>query len=967
MAFVGKATMAAVLSVLLFAALLPGASPRPDSARPATPAGALQRAVERPDHTGPYPNAGFMYAQFQSSTKSYANDLKIFYPAQSAAENATPDTSGAPYPVILQLPFMGGDTEAYNGVAPLVVSWGFISVVIEPNWTDLQATGQANPNATDMNELLDMLELWNSTMTHKLSGMLQSNFGISGYSSGGGIAVIDGALVDRIRALQAMAPAVTDGTLDALAPNFHKPFQFQAGQNDSNFRPHSVHGYNVFPPPKAFLDVKDGTHGGPFYWDCMISFFMRYLKELAGYDSFLYGWGAMDDLSTVKYYLRFRLPDGTFFPAGIQAQGIPNMVNISEPVSFNGLHDGYLPMGHPNGSFKWDFQSDGAVDRADPLEPNTTYAYDRSGEMSVSLWYAIGEYRISCNNSLTITVRNQLPTVKLNDSYSALEDGTLQLTAEASDTPADNASLHFTWEFGDGRTQGPGPERSVLHKYTRAGNFTLRVTVRDPPGASAIATAKVTISDIPPAVQPGPDISVEKDSLAQLTGSGSGTPADLPGMLFCWAFGDKNSTDWSSDPNATHTYTWSGNYTAVLSAKDDEGTVSTGSLKVAVENRPPAAKILSPGPGAVFDKDKEVQFGGAAADTASDAPFLLHRWDFGDGNLSEWSASPDATHIYTRGGAKTVRFQSRDTEGAVGEAAVNISVRNQAPKVSILSPWITEAEEDSPVQFNAEGDDTASDEEALNYTWVIDGETFFGASFEHSFTTEGVKQLMVTARDPEGASSSASRTININNREPKLNAMVTPPRIYANQSILFSATASDSASDKPSLSISWNFGDGSISTAFSGSHNYTKAGTYDVLVTVTDDEDATDSQSFKVIVDPLVEPPVVPPVQDDGGQSTGIPVRTIAIAAGAVVAMAVLAVVIILLMRRRRPLAPAPVPPTQPSEPPDQLPHAATPYPPPPSEPLYPPPSSETPISPPPSQPQYAPPPSEPLSPPPQP
>jgi PKD repeat protein len=889
MAVAGNAAVAAVVSVLLLTGFIPLAIPQQSNSISDSTQGAPQRAVERPDHTGPYANAGFMYAQFKSSTKSYANDLKIFYPARSASENSTPDASGAPYPVILQLPPMGGDHEAYNSIAPQVVSWGFVSVVIAPNWTDVMNTGLPNPNVTDMNELLDMLELWNSTITHKLSGMMESNFGISGYSSGGGIAVIDGALVDRIRAIQAMAPAIGDSTLDALAPDFHKPFQFQAGQNDSTYRPHSVHGYNVFPPPKAFLDTKDGSHGGPFYWDCMISFFLRYLKGLAGYDTFLYGWGAMDDLSTVKYYLRFQLPNGLFFPAGIQAQGMPSVVNISEPVSFRALSDGFLPIGHPNGSWRWDFSSDGSVDSSDPIDTNATYGYDRSGDMRVSLWYAIGEYRINCNNTLIITVRNQLPKVKLHENYSANEDGTLQFVAEATDTPVDNESLQFTWEFGDFRTQGPGPERTVLHKYTKAGNFTLRVTVRDTAGATAIDTARVSIADVLPTASAGPDIASEKDKMVELTGIGSGTVSDIPGLSFKWDFGDRNATDWSSDPNATHIYTWSGNYTAVLSVKDDEGSVAGSSLNVAVENRPPATRMLKPGPGAVIDKDKEADFQGSATDSASDGPFLLYRWDFGDGNISGWSVSPAAVHTYARGGARTVLFQSRDPEGAIGEAACNVSVRNQAPKVRILSPWTVEAEEDGPVEFSAEGTDTDSDSELLNYTWVIDGRTFYGASFQLLFTTEGQKDIRVTVRDPEGANATASGSMTINNREPKLNAMVSAPKIFVNQGINFSATASDTQSDRSALSILWSFGDGNSSTAFSGVHNYTTAGSYDVIVTVKDDEDATDGQTFKVVVDPRPQPPLPPPRKVDGGQSGGLTAAGAAIVVVVAVLCAVLA------------------------------------------------------------------------------
>jgi len=294
-----------------------------------------------------------------------------------------------------------------------------------------------------------------------------------------------------------------------------------------------------------------------------------------------------------------------------------------------------------------------------------------------------------------------------------------------------------------------------------------------------------------------------------------------------------------------------------------------------------------------------VELDGLGTDTASDAPFLQYRWDFGDGNMSNWSETASGAHTYTWSGRYTVGLQVRDPDGAVGEAAITLSVRNKAPSVRLLSPWTTEVDEDSPVRFAAEGQDTESDLALLNYTWTIDGRTFFGAEVNTSFSTAGVKEFSVTVRDPEGSAATDSRSIQVNNRDPKLSASVSPLRLEVNNTVNFTATVNDTASDRPVVSIIWEFGDGGSSTNLTGSHAYSKPGNYKVTVYVSDDEDGTDDASFNVVVDPAPPPKPTPPPKhvDDGpaGPSTGM----IAAAVGVVALAAVLAAVLLIRARKK--------------------------------------------------------------------
>ncbi|MGN7919412.1 PKD domain-containing protein [Lysobacter sp. 22409] len=61
-------------------------------------------------------------------------------------------------------------------------------------------------------------------------------------------------------------------------------------------------------------------------------------------------------------------------------------------------------------------------------------------------------------------------------------------------------------------------------------------------------------------------------------------------------------------------------------------------------------------------------------------------------------------------------------------------------------------------------------------------------------------------------------------------------------------TDSSTDSDGSIASRSWNFGDGTSSTATNPSKTYTAAGTYSVVLTVTDDDGATHSKTASVTV-----------------------------------------------------------------------------------------------------------------------
>jgi PKD repeat protein len=887
MAIAGDVLVGAVVWFLAAGMLLP-TNPQNGAAQPVPPPCAPLRAVERPDHDGAY-NCSFMIEPFKGSTKTYYINLKIFYPALAAGENGSANASGAPYPTILQMPYAGSDEGAYDFISPRIVSWGFVCVVVGTNQSD---GALQSGNIQDINDILDQLERDNVTPGHNLLGMVDRGaFGIAGHSYGGRQSLIDGCYVPRLKAVQAMAPAIYQGEVNAIAPVFRKPVQIQVGRLDTGIFEISQGAYDAFLAPKALVDLPAG-HGGPFLWDLAIAFFFHHLRGLAAYETFLYGSAALDDASNLTYFLNFTLTSGSFFPPRIDIGASAFSPAEDSTVDFNSSIAGYLPLGRPNCTFDWDLDGDGAPDAGGPYEMTANRSYPQARQVRVTLWYMMGKLRLDANNTLVLEVTNIPPVVERGGDRMAAEDEEIILNGSGSDTTSDLAFLNYSWDFGDGASTPFCPSPETLHAFRKSGNFTVRLTVRDDDGAEGNDSICLTVRNLAPAASAAGDMTVWKDSEAIFTGSGNDTPSDIPLLEYRWDFGDGAFSDWSSASKTTHSYTRSGVFKAIFFVRDDDGASASSLFNVTVNDAPPSAWVLLPPDSTGFLKDEEVEFGGGATDTASDARSLSFCWDFGDGNRTPWGADSSSVHKFTRGGRYTAVLRARDPEGAVGNATVNITVRNEPPTARLLSPLASSFTEDEEVRFAAEADDTESDRPFLIYTWEVDGVNHSGRDIRLSFFEEGAHKFTLTVRDTEGAAATIRGSFSISNPAPRLSASVEPLRMTAGGMVNFSACATDTASDVDNLTFLWTFGDGTRSTGPRGGHEYDWPGDYTVKLTVEDDEGATVSQSFTVSVD--ARPPTPPPATAQPSASNLSPYIIIGAACAAAAALTAFA-----LLRRR--------------------------------------------------------------------
>ena len=466
-------------------------------------------------------------------------------------------------------------------------------------------------------------------------------------------------------------------------------------------------------------------------------------------------------------------------------------------------------------SHSWNFGDSNSSSQANP-----SHTYAIAGSYTVTLTVTDDD---GASNSASATVTVTAPNVAPTASFTtAVTDLTASFTDASSDL--DGSIANHSWDFGDGNGSS---QANPSYTYATAGSYTVTLTVTDDDGASNTAAATVTVTA--PNVAPSASFT---SSVSDLTASFADTSSDSDGTIVShsWNFGDGNS---SSQANPSHTYAVAGSYTVSLTVTDDDGASNTTSATVTVTapNVAPAASFTS------TVTDLTADFTDTSSD--SDGSIASHSWDFGDGNGSS-QANP--SHTYATAGSYTVTLTVTDDDGASNTASATVTVTVTAPNVAPVASFTS-----TVYDLTASFTDTSSDSDGsiASYSWDFgDGNGSSQANPSHTYAAAGSYTVFLTVTDDDGASNTASATVTVTapNVAPAASFTSTVTGLTAN----FTDTSSDS--DGSIASHSWDFGDGNGSSLQNPAHTYAVAGTYTVMLTVIDNEGASNSALSSVTV-----------------------------------------------------------------------------------------------------------------------
>ncbi len=434
----------------------------------------------------------------------------------------------------------------------------------------------------------------------------------------------------------------------------------------------------------------------------------------------------------------------------------------------------------------------------------------------------------------TITVNAPPSAVATASASTVMSYERLTFDGTGSTDPEGSISCYL-WYLGDGAILSGA---NVSHSYNdgspspgRSYNVTLVVT--DPDGGTDEATLTVWVLNRRPlAVAVGRTIN----TMTPFTMSGESS-LDVDGHIARWTWELHNGTV-RTGATVTLSYDDDGSYGVKLTVTDDDGVSDSTTVTIVVLNQAPVADFKANR--TIVAKGEPIGLD-ASASRDVDGTITNYTWIFGD------SATDDGVtvvHTYASNGTYNLTLVTIDDDGALSYKSRNIIVGNSAP-VAIARANLTTVLTFEDVELNA----TSSydpDSNLATYGWDFgDGASAEGPVASHNWSDDGSYTVTLVVTDTAGVAGSATTTVAVLNRPPI--AVFEDLEALTNGTVTFFGTLCGDP-DGYIAEWRWDCGGGRVYTTADATTSWDRPGTYEVTLTVKDDDGATASALFNVTV-----------------------------------------------------------------------------------------------------------------------
>ncbi len=486
-------------------------------------------------------------------------------------------------------------------------------------------------------------------------------------------------------------------------------------------------------------------------------------------------------------------------------------------------------------TYEWDLAYDGITFQPDLGGQTVSHSWATGGLYNVAL--RVTDDDGGAGLAITTVDIDTVPLAVAGGPYTGVEGAIITVSGSGSSDP-DGDPLRYTWNFGDGTPTTTG--LTATHVYANDGAYVAGLEVDDGRGGRAVATATVTVANLPPVAVAvaSPDPRLEGVAVT-FNGDQSSDPGVADQLTYQWDFGDGSPT--AAGVNVAHTYADNGVYTATLTVADDAGAVGTAVINVSVQNVAPVAD--SGGPYATT-LGIPLTLTGTGVDVPADQ--LSYAWDLDNDGLFE-TAGQVVTYTWQVTGNQTVTLRVTDDDGDSTLAVASVDV-GSPPTVTTGGPYA--GDEGSPITLSGSGLDPDGD--PLLYSWDLDNDGIFetnGAVIANTWADNGVFTVEFRVEDGRGGVAIDSTTVTVNNLPPIAVAGLDQSGLVG-EPILFDGRGSRDPGVADTLVFEWDFGDGTpVVNGDQTTHSYNTAGVYTVTLTVMDDDGAAAVDTVNVTIE----------------------------------------------------------------------------------------------------------------------
>ncbi len=377
--------------------------------------------------------------------------------------------------------------------------------------------------------------------------------------------------------------------------------------------------------------------------------------------------------------------------------------------------------------------------------------------------------------------------------------------------------VSYLWNFGDGTTSTSATPSHVFG----VGVFDIQLIVQTQGGCAdtVLVPAGIRASQRPIAAFD----ATPRAACANMTISF--TPAGSVGNInsWLWYFGDGTT---STDSMPTHQYSDTG-YFNIMLIVGANGCFDTLNINQFIHIKPPIA-AFAVGIDCINKYSKQFIDQSVGADQ--------WYWNFGDGGTS---TQQNPTHVYSATGTYTVSLRVVNNEtGCDYTRTLSIIIADEKAQFTAIPTQLCRG---TSTTF------TATSIQAVpliaSYDWNFgDGSTGGGQTVSHVYTNSGVFDVQLIITDVNGCADTLLRTQYITVFGPVADFVPSVPTTCVSTAISFNdLTVTDGV--HPINNWTWNYGDGVIvnNAVAPFTHQYSNAGIYSVMLSVTDTYGCRDS------------------------------------------------------------------------------------------------------------------------------
>ena len=375
-----------------------------------------------------------------------------------------------------------------------------------------------------------------------------------------------------------------------------------------------------------------------------------------------------------------------------------------------------------------------------------------------------------------------------------------------------DANTIYTWNFGDGAL-GTGSNPS--HVYEDTGYFSILLVVENAGCFDSIRLNNYVHINAP----------VAKFSVINnCTGSKftkTFTNTSIAADSYLWDFGDGNT---STLEFPTHTYAAVGTYSITLTVHNDStGCDYNKSIVVIISNEIPAftATVTE------MCRNNSTTFNATSINNPSG--ITAYYWSFSDGGLD---TTNNISHTFANPGSYNAQLIITDLNGCRDTLIKPNYIKVYGPTVDFVS---------NPAGTCQNGSITFSDltitdgiHPIVQWVWNFGDGTAnqtvtTGPTVAHTYTTAGLYDITLTVTDSYGCSQTLLKVRYVTISLPVADFSSVNLQTCQGQPVVFA-----NASTGPSLTYSWSFGDGNVSTSANPTHQYITDGDFTITLSVVD-------------------------------------------------------------------------------------------------------------------------------------